>query len=61
MMLACEIHHLHDIEGGSNALTDRIAASIQAVCKVRGDVKYEASGSLANDGKVIDDLRKLNT
>ena len=61
MMLACEIHHLHDIEGGSNALTDRIAASIQVVCKVRGDVKYEASGSLANDGKVIDDLRKFDT
>lgn len=61
MTLACEVYHLHEVEGGSGALTDHIATSIQAVCKVRGEVKYEAPGSLVNDGKVIDDVRKFDT
>ncbi|MDH3739974.1 MAG: AMP-binding protein [Hyphomicrobiales bacterium] len=38
-------------------LADAVAASLQAVCKVRGSVDLVAPGSLANDGKVIDDQR----
>jgi phenylacetate-CoA ligase len=40
-------------------LADRIVDSIQAVCKLRGQVAFVAPGSLANDGKVIEDKRKL--
>ena len=34
-----------------------IAATIQAVCKVRGRVAIAGPGELPNDGKVIADLR----
>lgn len=51
MSLACEV------EDGGEALAAAIAASIQAVCKVRGVVALVVPGSLPNDGKVIDDAR----
>jgi phenylacetate-CoA ligase len=51
MTLKCEV------EGGNDALATSIAESIQALCKVRGQVEFVAPGSLANDGKVIDDIR----
>jgi len=41
-------------------LAAALADSIQAVCKLRGEVKLVAPGSLANDGKVIEDIRKFD-
>ncbi len=41
-------------------LGERIVETIQAVCKLRGSVSFAAPNSLANDGKVIEDRRKLN-
>lgn len=38
-------------------VTDAIAASIREVCKLRGGVELVEIASLANDGKVIDDVR----
>lgn len=38
----------------ANALTD----TIRAVCKVGGKVEFAGPGTLPNDGKVIDDIRK---
>ena len=38
-------------------LTDAVAASLQAVTKLKGDVKLVAPGCLPNDGKVIADER----
>ena len=35
-----------------------IVASLRDVTKLRGEVLFVAAGSLANDGKVIDDIRK---
>lgn len=52
MTLQCEV------EGGSEALGKSIAESVREVCKLRGAVVFVAPGSLANDGKVIDDIRK---
>ena len=43
---------------GDAGLAARIAESIQAVCKLKGEVELVAPGSLPNDGKVIDDIRK---
>ena len=34
-----------------------VAASIREVCKMRGEVRLVDFGTLANDGKVIDDVR----
>jgi phenylacetate-CoA ligase len=35
-----------------------VVASIRGLTKRRGDVELVAPGSMPNDGKVIDDLRK---
>jgi len=40
-------------------LADAIVASIRDVTKLRGEVVFRAVDELPNDGKVIDDLRKL--
>jgi phenylacetate-CoA ligase len=42
----------------ATALRDAIANSIRDVTKLRGEVALVAIGSLANDGKVIDDIRR---
>jgi phenylacetate-CoA ligase len=43
--------------GAGEGLLEAVAATIQAVCKVRGRVELVAPGSLPNDGKVIADDR----
>jgi phenylacetate-CoA ligase len=40
------------------ALAARISETVQAVCKLRGEVMLVPPGSLPNDGKVIEDVRK---
>ena len=40
------------------ALSTRIAEAIRDVTKLRGEVELCAPGTLPNDGKVIDDIRK---
>lgn len=40
------------------ALAQAIAESFHIICKLRCDVAFAAPGDLANDGKVIDDIRK---
>jgi len=51
MTLRCEV------SAGTEALAAEIAATLQAVCKVRGRVVFAEPGELPNDGKVIADLR----
>ena len=52
MTLHCEV--TGDTSAG---LSEAISASLRDVCKLRGEVRLIAAGSLANDGKVIDDVR----
>ncbi len=52
MTLQCETGSPDD------ALKTAIISSIRDITKLRGDVVFVAIGSLANDGKVIDDTRK---
>jgi len=52
MTLKCEVHD------PPTALAEAIVASIRDVTKLRGEVELVAPGSLPNDGKVIEDLRK---
>lgn len=54
MTLQCET------DQGSESLADAIAAAIRDICKVRGEVEFLTPGSLANDGKVIDDIRRYD-
>jgi phenylacetate-CoA ligase len=51
MTLLCEA-------GEDDAERAAIVASIRDVTRLRGDVAFVASGSLANDGKVIEDVRR---
>ena len=47
-----------ETESGDDSLADAIADSIRSICKLRGGVELVEPGSLPNDGKVIDDIRK---
>ena len=52
MTLKCEVKER------SAGLAEAIVASIRDVTKLRGEVELVESGTLPNDGKVIDDTRK---
>lgn len=47
-----------EVAAAPAALAQALAATIRDVTKLRGDVRLVAPGSLANDGKVIDDARR---
>ena len=51
MTLRCES------EADDPSLADAVAATVREVCKLRGEIEIVAAGSLANDGKVIEDAR----
>ena len=46
--------------GVGSSVEDAIVAGIREVTKLRGEVKVRAPGDLANDGKVIDDVRRYD-
>ncbi len=46
--------------GAPDGLAQAIAASLRDVTKLRGEVALVAPGSLANDGKVIEDARRYD-
>jgi len=52
MTLKCEVRQR------LQSIAEAIVASIRDVTKLRGDVELVEPGSLPNDGKVIEDLRK---
>jgi len=52
MTLHCEL-----AGAGSDDLQKAVNETLNQVCKLKGDVKFVEAGSLANDGKVIDDIR----
>ena len=51
MTLRCES------EAGDAALAGAVASTVRDVCKLRGGIEIVPPGSLANDGKVIEDAR----
>jgi phenylacetate-CoA ligase len=55
MVLHCEV--AHDVPEG---LAASVVATLRQVCNLRGEVAFVPAGSLANDGKVIDDLRPVD-
>jgi phenylacetate-CoA ligase len=54
MTLHCEVEQPDAASGMTAAVVD----SIRTVTKLRGEVLFVARGSLPNDGKVIEDIRK---
>ena len=52
MILHCEV--AAPVPG----LAEAIAASIRELTKLRAEIRFYAPGTLANDGKVIDDVRR---
>ena len=53
MALHCET------DSADDELAAGIGETIQSVCKVRGDVVFDAPGSLADDGRLIEDQRAV--
>ena len=49
-----------EVPGNASSHAEAIVASIREVTKLRGEVDFRAPGELPNDGKVIDDARKLD-
>ena len=47
-----------EIASPDEALKGRLASALRDVTKLGGEVVFAAAGALANDGKVIDDVRK---
>ena len=45
---------------GANVVAESLVATIRDVTKLRGEVAIREPGSLPNDGKVIDDLRRYD-
>jgi phenylacetate-CoA ligase len=43
-----------------DALRDALVASVREVTKLRGEIAFVAPGTLPNDGKVIDDRRRID-
>jgi phenylacetate-CoA ligase len=44
----------------ASSSAEAIVATIRDVTKLRGEVSFHAPGSLPNDGKVIEDRRKVD-
>ncbi len=55
-----DVMTLHCEAAADDGLARAIADSIRDVTKLRGDVRFVATGSLVNDGKVIEDARKYD-
>jgi len=49
-----------EVPDNASSRADAIVESIRDVTKLRGDVTFHPPGTLANDGKVIDDQRKYS-
>ncbi|HKX09850.1 MAG TPA: AMP-binding protein [Stellaceae bacterium] len=51
---------LAEVPAGTDpAIAERLAESLHAITKLKGKVALQAPGTLPNDGKVIEDTRKL--
>ncbi|HEX8009967.1 MAG TPA: AMP-binding protein [Casimicrobiaceae bacterium] len=49
-----------EVPDNRSTIAEAIVASIREVTKLRGEVSFHAPGELANDGKVIEDLRRYD-
>ena len=59
MTLRCELAETGGADAGDD-LTGRVAESVRELTRLRADVEWVTPGSLPNDGKVIEDVRRLD-
>ena len=57
---ADQIKLLCETDDGDEPLSASIADSFRSICKLRCDVEFTDIGCLANDGKIIDDIRQYD-
>jgi phenylacetate-CoA ligase len=60
MTLHCESVEIVSDSATASDLGETVAKTIRDITKLRGEVNWVAQGSLANDGKVIEDARKYD-
>lgn len=48
-----------EAEGAAEGLAARLAETLQTVTKLRGEIEIHKPGTLPNDGRVIEDVRKV--
>jgi phenylacetate-CoA ligase len=48
-----------EVAGPSEGLAERVAGTLQAVTKLRGEIEFVTPGALPNDGKTIADERPV--
>ena len=48
-----------ETQGAPEGLAERLAETLRELTRLRGEVQLQAPGSLPNDGKLIEDLRRL--
>jgi phenylacetate-CoA ligase len=59
--MASDVLTLHaEVPGATDGLAERLAQSVRDITKLRADIELCAPGSLPNDGKVIEDLRRYD-
>lgn len=59
MHLQCELAASNSSEAELSAIIEHISATLKKVTKLTGSIEIVALGTLADDGKVIDDLRTI--
>lgn len=59
MHLQCELAASNSSEAELAAIIEHISATLKKVTKLTGSIEIVALGTLADDGKVIDDLRTI--
>jgi len=52
--------HAEVAGGAASSRAEAIVATMREITKLRGEVAFFAAGELPNDGKVIDDIRKMD-
>ncbi|MBU2926560.1 AMP-binding protein [Colwellia sp. 1_MG-2023] len=60
MHLQCEVTDNKYLKEDVTNMLDRISSTLKKVTKLTGTIEFVALGSLADDGKVIDDLRTID-
>jgi phenylacetate-CoA ligase len=49
-----------EVAGNASSNAEAIMSTIRDVTKLRGEINFHAPGELANDGKIIDDIRRYD-
>ncbi|MDO6507571.1 AMP-binding protein [Colwellia sp. 4_MG-2023] len=60
MHLQCEVTDNKYLKEDVTNMLDRVSSTLKKVTKLTGTIEFVALGSLADDGKVIDDLRTID-